>query len=86
MYKVSKETYKKVFDACNGMCVLCGSTYWLELHHIHGRGKDLTDEPTNCVMLCHNCHHYVVHQNLKKYRPILEDISKNIYAEGEDNE
>ena len=43
-------------------------------------GKYLTDEPTNCVMLCHDCHHNVVHGNLKKYRPILLDIASNIYG------
>lgn len=80
MYKVSKETYEKVYNACEGRCVLCGRMAWLELHHICGRGKFLTDEPTNCVMLCHNCHHNVVHQNLKKYRPILLDIASNIYG------
>lgn len=75
---VSKETYEKVFKACKGRCVLCGSSNNLELHHINGRGKYLTDEPLNCVMLCRNCHHNVVHANQKKYRPILNDIRKNL--------
>lgn len=68
---VSKITYEKVFKACKGKCVLCGGTQSLELHHINGRGKNLTDNPQNCVMLCQNCHHNVVHKNQKKYRPIL---------------
>lgn len=80
MYKVSKETYEKVFKSCNEMCVLCGKSVGLELHHILGRGRYLTDEPANCVMLCHDCHHNVVHGNLKKYRPILLDIAKEIYG------
>ena len=71
---VSKDTYNQVFKACKGKCVLCGTTLQLELHHIDGRGKDLTDNPENCVMLCNNCHHNVVHRNLKKYRPILKEI------------
>lgn len=81
MYKVSKETYEKVFNSCRGMCVLndkdCKGR--LALHHICGRGKFLTDEPTNCVMLC-GYHHEMVHGNLKKYRPILLDIASNIYG------
>jgi len=77
--QVSNETYTQVFEACNGMCVLCGTKQNLELHHILGRGKDLTDEPTNCVMLCRDCHHGKVHQNLKHYRPILLEITKEIY-------
>lgn len=81
MYKVSKETYEKVFKACQGMCVLCGKKVGLELHHCLGRGKDLTDNYRFCVMLCHNCHHNVVHGNLKKYRPILLEISEGIYGD-----
>lgn len=80
--KVSKDTYYRVFNACKGKCVLCGSAKSLELHHILGRGKDLTDNYKYCVMLCTNCHHNVVHANLKKYRPILLDIVKEIYRYG----
>ena len=31
---VSNKTYEKVFKACKGQCVLCGTSQWLELHHI----------------------------------------------------
>lgn len=71
---VSKITYEKVYNACKGKCVLCGATQNLELHHILGRGKDLTDNPDNCIMLCRNCHHNIVHQNNKKYKPLLLKI------------
>lgn len=80
MYKVSKKTYEKVFETCREQCVLCGRQYMLELHHVNGRGRYLTDDPTNCVMLCHDCHHYKVHQNLKKYRPILLKICEELYG------
>lgn len=76
---VSDKTYYKVFNACKGTCVLCGSKQSLELHHVLGRGKDLTDNYRFCVMLCTNCHHNVVHKNLKKYRPILLEICKRLY-------
>lgn len=78
--KVSEETYNKVFNACYGRCVLCNTTNDLHLHHIDGRGKDLTDNIRNCVMLCRHCHLDVVHKNLKKYRPILRKISEDIYG------
>lgn len=68
---VSKETYQKVYERDKGICQLCGSSQNLHLHHIMGRGKDLTDNPDNCIMLCRNCHLEVVHKNQKKYRPIL---------------
>lgn len=71
---VSKITYEKVYNACKGKCGLCGATQNLELHHILGRGKDLTDNPDNCIMLCRNCHHNIVHQNNKKYKPLLLKI------------
>ena len=72
--RVSKSTYDEVFEICKGRCVLCGVKKDLELHHIKGRGKDLTDNPQYCVMLCKQCHHEVVHKNQKKYRPLLLKI------------
>lgn len=79
MYKVSKKTYEKVMQACHEQCVLCGRSYPLQLHHCLGRGKELTDNYKYCVMLCMECHLYKVHQNLKKYRPILLEICKRLY-------
>ena len=79
-YKTSKDTYDRVFEACQGMCVLCNTTQNLELHHVDGRGRYLTDDYRNGVMLCHNCHHNIVHANLKKYRPILKEICEVIYG------
>ena len=40
---VKDVTYYKVFTACKGTCVLCGTKQNLELHHILRRGKDLTN-------------------------------------------
>lgn len=79
-YRTSEETYNMALEACNGMCVLCGTTRGLQLHHICGRGRFLTDQLANCVFLCHNCHNNIVHADLKKYRPILKEISKEIYG------
>lgn len=78
--KVSKSTYDEVFEICKGRCVLCGVQRELELHHIKGRGKDLTDNIENCVMLCRKCHHEIVHKNQKKYRPLLLKIRGEIDA------
>lgn len=72
--RVSKETYNKVFSRDNGMCALCFTKLSLQLHHINGRGKNKTDNPDNCIMLCANCHLNVVHKNNKKWRPILNEI------------
>lgn len=76
---VSDQTYYKVWNACQGSCVLCGTKQNLELHHVLGRGKDLTNNYRYCVMLCSNCHHNIVHQNNKHYKPILLRKCDKIY-------
>lgn len=80
---VKDSTYYRVWNACNGTCQLCGTKQNLEMHHILGRGKELTNNYKLCIMLCHNCHHNIVHANLKKYRPILKKIAKEIYKNGD---
>lgn len=74
---VKKDTYNEVIKRDNYRCKLCGSTQNLQLHHIDGRGKDLTNDINNCIMLCRRCHLDVVHNNQKKYRKILKNILKN---------
>ena len=85
---VSKKTYEIVLEDSKDIfgvprCGLCGNVDNLQLHHIYYRGerKDLIDEPSNCIMLCHrdfskNKCHRVVHNNKKKYQPILLGIKK----------
>lgn len=73
---VSKNTYDTVFKRDKGKCKLCGNSKDLHLHHILGRGKNLTDNIENCIILCQNCHLNIVHKNNKKYRPILIDLIK----------
>ena len=48
----------------------------IELHHILGRGKELTNDINNCIMLCNNCHHNIVHKNNKYWRPKLNEYIK----------
>jgi hypothetical protein len=49
---VKKEIYDKVYERDKGCCRLCGTSKNLHLHHINGRGKDLTNNIDNCIMLC----------------------------------
>ena len=69
---VSKETYNLVFERDHGRCRICGRNSGIQLHHILYRSerKDLIDEPSNCIMLCYQCH-ALVHSNKHKYQPIL---------------
>lgn len=71
---VKKEIYDKVFKRDKGKCRLCGTSLNLHLHHINGRGKDLTNDINNCIILCQHCHLEIVHRNQKKYRPILLEL------------
>lgn len=71
---VSDTTYKEVAERDNHRCRLCGRKEDLQLHHIRGRGKGLTNDVDNCIMLCRHCHLEVVHKNQKKYRPILMEM------------
>lgn len=71
---VTTETYQAVYDRDKGRCQLCSSNKQIHLHHIYGRGKDLTNNVNNCILLCQKCHLDVVHKNLKKYRPFLNEI------------
>lgn len=73
---VTDEVYNAVLKRDKGKCRLCGTNKDLHLHHIKGRGKDLTNNIENCIMLCQRCHLEVVHKNQKHYRPILLDLIK----------
>lgn len=82
---VSEKTYNIVFERSQGRCQYCGAVDNLQLHHVRYRSerKDLIDDPDNCLMLCHktfsvNRCHNKVHNNKKKYQPILLNILEKI--------
>jgi len=77
---VLKETYDYVIKRDNYSCRLCGSTNWIQLHHIYYRSqrKDLINDIDNCIMLCDDCHR-LVHSNKKKWQPILLEMNKKIW-------
>ena len=74
---VSKKTYNEVYERCNGVCAICGTSQYLEYHHIYFRSErpDLIDDPNNGIMLCgefaNNCHKGKAHKNKKYWQPIL---------------
>ena len=62
-------------------CYMCGSTQWIEVHHIFfGRGlKKVCDEYGMTVSLCHYCHNEPpngVHQNKENRRALQEKAQK----------
>lgn len=86
---VSEKTYNEVLEKSKDIfgvprCELCKNADNLQLHHVYYRSerKDLIDEPSNCLMLCHkefseNKCHKLVHDNKKKYQPILLKMLEN---------
>ena len=40
----------------DGVCVRCGSTYYLSAHHVIPRAESGDDAPENLVSLCVSCH------------------------------
>lgn len=78
----SEKTYNEVYKICKGKCALCGSSSWLEYHHIYYRKerKDLINEPTNGIMLCKK-HHLEVHSNKKFWQEKLIEKRKSLTHE-----
>lgn len=77
---VKDSLYYEVFNR-DKVCQLCGTNKELQLHHIMGRGKGLTNNPRNCIMLCMTCHLYKVHKNQKMFRSMLNNIITKKYKE-----
>ena len=40
----------------DGVCVRCGSTYYLNAHHVIPRSQGGPDDVSNLVSLCASCH------------------------------
>lgn len=76
--RTESSTYEIVFRRDKGACRLCGTTKDLQLHHIEGRSKKLTNDINNCIILCKTCHLEKVHGNQKYYKPILKQMLKEI--------
>lgn len=74
---VSKKTYEIVNNEARGCCQLCGLAKPLQLHHIlyRSEAKHLIDEPSNCIMICQDCHE-LCHKHKLQYQPILQQIKK----------
>ncbi len=62
-------------------CRWCGATRTLQVHHINYRSEGLDDSPINLVTLCAK-HHAKVHENKRKYQPILRGIIWKTYVDG----
>lgn len=73
-----KEIYKTIVEE-EPYCMLCGSTYWLQIHHVYYRSQGGLTIKKNLIRLCDKCHK-LVHSNKKKYQPMLLEIQYKKYG------
>jgi hypothetical protein len=81
-----RKVYKLVTET-QPHCILCGSQNEAQLimHHvIHGAGtrRTIVDNKINIARVCTLCH-IKIHQNDKKFKPILLKKLENIYGKME---
>lgn len=77
--KRDKKIYQKIVEE-QPYCQLCGSTNWLEIHHIVYRSENGSNDDRNLIRLC-KYHHQEVHSNKKKWQPFLIQMQQRRYKE-----
>lgn len=65
--KISKVTRARVLKKYGNMCINCGSTEEIELHHVVPLEIGGYDIESNIVPLCYYCHKAVTHHELLLY-------------------
>lgn len=63
---ISKHTRRKLEQAWNYQCAICGQNDFLEAHHIIPKEKGGSDEYDNLILLCACCH-ASIHQRTYNY-------------------
>ena len=76
---MKENTYQKIVDE-QPYCQLCGSTQWLEIHHIVYRSELGSNDERNLIRLC-KYHHQLVHSNKRKWQPYLIEHQCKKYGE-----
>lgn len=82
--KKNNKIYEEIAEA-QKYCQLCGSTNWLEIHHIYYRSQGGNDDERNLIRLCKKCHE-MVHSNKRKWQKFLMEKQHNKYGEFDDKE
>ena len=77
--KKAKQMYEKIVEE-QRYCQLCGSTNWLEIHHIMYRSQGGNNDERNLIRLCKKCHE-MVHSNKRKWQRFLLDKQHNKYGD-----
>lgn len=82
---ISKQTRRKIEQAWNYQCAICGNNDFLEVHHIIPKEKGGTDDYDNLILLCARCHSGIHKrqynpQNYKQHTSIDYESAKPILA------
>lgn len=72
--KLYAVTRKQAFERDNGCCVICGSSWGLQCHHIVFRSQLGTSELSNLACLCRPCHDAAHGVKAKEIRIKLKEI------------
>ena len=67
-------TRKQAFERDDGCCVICGSSWGLQCHHIVFRSQCGLSELNNICCLCLKCHNDAHGVNAKKIRTHLLEV------------
>lgn len=75
--KLYAVTRKQAFERDGGCCVICGSSWGLQCHHIVFRSQGGLSDLRNLACLCMQCHnqaHGVFAKEIRKH--LLEEVEK----------
>ena len=75
--KLYSITRKQAYERDNGQCVICGSSWGLQCHHIVFRSQGGLSDLRNLACLCMQCHnqaHGVFAKEIRKH--LLEEVGK----------
>ena len=64
-----------------GKCRWCGTTSWVELHHINYRSEGVDHSDHNLITLC-KAHHDEAHSDKRRWKPVLLGVMWVQYVEG----
>ncbi len=74
--KLYAVTRKQAYERDNGCCVICGSSWGLQCHHIVFRSQGGLSELRNLACLCLQCHNQAHGVFAKEIRKHLLEVVK----------
>lgn len=78
--KLYAVTRKQAFERDNGCCVICGSSWGLQCHHIVFRSQGGLSDLRNLACLCMQCHNQAhgvfAKETKRKLEAIIEERTK----------